>query len=104
MASILELDEHLAQEYKVFNHAPSVSLPAFFDNAPSSAYELSFLIRRTSVLFLRKDHLPNIFYDSRPDLLFLFLSAFSILQALKDETTLRCKLIKLCIGHLQRIW
>ena len=25
VASILELDEHLAQEYKVFNHAPMVS-------------------------------------------------------------------------------
>jgi hypothetical protein len=25
VASILELDEHLAQEYKVFQHAPSVS-------------------------------------------------------------------------------
>ena len=25
VASILELDEHLAQEYKVFSHAPSVS-------------------------------------------------------------------------------
>jgi serine/threonine-protein phosphatase 4 catalytic subunit len=26
VASILELDEHLAQEYKVFQHAPSVQL------------------------------------------------------------------------------
>lgn len=25
VASILDLDEHLAQEYKVFHHAPSVS-------------------------------------------------------------------------------
>jgi serine/threonine-protein phosphatase 4 catalytic subunit len=27
VASILELDEYLAQEYKVFQHAPSVGLP-----------------------------------------------------------------------------
>jgi len=27
VASILELDENLAQEYKVFQHAPSVSPP-----------------------------------------------------------------------------
>lgn len=27
VASILELDEHLAQEYKVFKHAPSVRVP-----------------------------------------------------------------------------
>ena len=29
MASILQLDEHLGQEYKVFSHAPLVSSPFF---------------------------------------------------------------------------
>ncbi len=31
VASILELDENLAQEYKVFQHAPSVSLPRLLE-------------------------------------------------------------------------
>lgn len=35
VASILELDEYLAQEYKVFQHAPSVSLSHLSDVAVS---------------------------------------------------------------------
>lgn len=34
VASILELDEHLGQEYKVFSHAPSVSSRYHRPNSP----------------------------------------------------------------------
>jgi hypothetical protein len=38
VASILVLDEHLAQEYKVFHHAPVVSHPLSFPYQDPIAY------------------------------------------------------------------
>lgn len=52
VASILELDENLRQEYKVFNHAPSVRRcrPVYFQLTPY----------RTHGLFQQNDPLQNI--------------------------------------------
>lgn len=64
VASILELDEHLAQEYKVFQHAPLVSL---LTNSPliSSYYlcQISISIRM-SVPYPQNVHRPITFCSS----------------------------------------
>lgn len=38
VASILELDEHLGQEYKVFQHAPLVCIPLFSESSYFGPY------------------------------------------------------------------
>jgi len=73
VASILELDENLRQEYKVFSHAPAVrTMSALLDVSPAqsiySGREIHSCKAATTRIFLMSGEQPKVALVDRPTL------------------------------------